>query len=51
MKTGNKSRVLFLRGYLEEHTDDDHCLTTEDLICDRGQGQDDSVHPDRRNKD
>ena len=32
MKTGNKSRVLFLRGYLEEHTDDDHCLTTEDLI-------------------
>ncbi len=29
---GNKSRILFLRSYLEEHTDDDHYLTTEELI-------------------
>ena len=29
---GNKGRVLFLRAYLEEHTDDDHSLTTEELI-------------------
>lgn len=27
-----KGRVLFLRKYLEEHTDDDHCITTEELI-------------------
>ena len=30
---GNKSRVLFLRSYLDEHTDDDHELTTEELIA------------------
>ncbi len=28
----NKSRILFLRNYLGEHTDDDHVLTTEKLI-------------------
>ena len=29
---GSKGRVLFLRKYLEEHTDDDHIITTEELI-------------------
>ena len=29
---GTKGRVLFLRKYLEEHTDDDHYITTEELI-------------------
>ncbi len=29
---GSKGRVLFLRNYLEEHTDDDHFITTEELI-------------------
>lgn len=29
---GSKGRVLFLRKYLEEHTDDDHFITTEELI-------------------
>ena len=29
---GSKGRVLFLRRYLEEHTDDDHFITTEELI-------------------
>ena len=29
---GSKGRVLFLRKYLEEHTDDDHYITTEELI-------------------
>lgn len=29
---GNKERILFLRAYLEEHTDDDHFNTTEELI-------------------
>ena len=29
---GNKERILFLRAYLEEHTDDDHYITTEELI-------------------
>lgn len=29
---GSKGRVLFLRKYLEEHTDDDHVITTEELI-------------------
>ncbi len=29
---GNKGRILFLRAYLEEHTDDDHFITTEELI-------------------
>ena len=29
---GSKGRILFLRNYLEEHTDDNHILTTEDLI-------------------
>ena len=28
----NKGRVLFLRKYLEEHTDDEHYITTEELI-------------------
>ena len=29
---GSKGRVLFLRKFLEEHTDDDHFITTEELI-------------------
>ena len=29
---GTKGRVLFLRAYLAEHTDDDHYITTEELI-------------------
>ena len=29
---GSKARVLFLRKYLEDHTDDDHFITTEELI-------------------
>ncbi len=29
---GSKGRVLFLRNYLEEHTDDEHFITTEELI-------------------
>ncbi len=29
---GSKGRVLFLQKYLEEHTDDDHVITTEELI-------------------
>ncbi len=32
IKTGNKGRILFLRRYLEEHTDDGHAITTEELI-------------------
>ncbi len=30
--SGSKGRVLFLQKYLEEHTDDDHFITTEELI-------------------
>lgn len=29
---GSKGRVLFLRKYLEDHTDDNHVITTEELI-------------------
>ncbi len=29
---GSKGRVLFLQRFLEEHTDDEHCITTEELI-------------------
>lgn len=29
---GSKGRILFLRKYLEEHTDDEHVITTEELI-------------------
>ena len=29
---GNKERILFLRAYMEEHTDDDNFITTEELI-------------------
>ena len=29
---GNKERILFLRTYFKEHTDDDHFITTEELI-------------------
>lgn len=31
-KAGTKGRVLFLRKYLEDHTDDNHIITTEELI-------------------
>lgn len=31
-KTGTKGRLLFLERYLLEHTDDNHALTTEDII-------------------
>ena len=31
-KAGSKGRVLFLRKYLEDHTDDDRIITTEELI-------------------
>jgi predicted DNA-binding transcriptional regulator YafY len=31
-QTGNKNRILFLQQYLLDHTDDDHALSTEDLI-------------------
>ena len=30
--TGNKGRVLFLERYMMEHTDDDHVVTTDELI-------------------
>ncbi|MBR2822525.1 MAG: hypothetical protein IKE24_02430 [Clostridia bacterium] len=30
--TGTKGRLLFLAKYLMEHTDDDHVLTTADLL-------------------
>lgn len=29
---GSKRRILFLREYLEEHTDDDHFVTTDEVI-------------------
>ena len=29
---GSKSRILFLRSWLLDHTDDDHALTTEEII-------------------
>ncbi len=29
---GSKSRILFLRNYLEEHTDEEHFVTTDELI-------------------
>ena len=29
---GTKTRILFLRNYLEEHTDDAHVITTEELV-------------------
>ena len=31
-KAGSKGRVLFLRKYLEDHTDDNRIITTEELI-------------------
>lgn len=31
-KSGTKSRLIFLARYLMDHTDDDHVLTTEELI-------------------
>ncbi len=30
-ETGTKNRILFLRQYLLDHTDDDHALSTENL--------------------
>ncbi len=32
MDTGTKGRILFLEKYMLNHTDDDHALSTEDLI-------------------
>lgn len=32
MDTGTKGRILFLERYLLDHTDDDHSVSTEDLI-------------------
>lgn len=32
METGTKGRILFLERYLLDHTDDDHSVSTEDLI-------------------
>ena len=32
VKTATKSRILFLLKYLQQNTDDEHELTTEELI-------------------
>ena len=29
---GNKQRILFLRSWLEQHTDDEHVVTTEEVV-------------------